>query len=197
MLNLYERLGGKDLQREAPEKKKPDGSQEEKSKHKKNSVTDGQGEPSPSPDMSGGQDSQIPNAPEQITPDTAEASQPPSQETAKGEGKKKISFLKKLIKRKKDQSKRVRFADPEASTLRTAPQTSMSRPTENRASGAHYNDTSFSDDEFDDNHNFSQQSSLLDLAYPQFSSNQQYYGPPLNNPYSFNSWQSPYPRLRR
>jgi hypothetical protein len=193
MLDLYERLGGKDLQREAPEKKElgnspgepPD--KEKKENDKESSKID---KTNPPQEVAGDQGFQT--APEQMTSKELEASQSTLQEMAKttvpGEDKKKIRaikhkpILKKLSKHKKDQSKRVRIAD------RIAPQTSMSRPTENRASSAYHSDARLFDD-------FSRRSNWRDWVYPQFSSNQQYYGTPLNNSYSINPWQPPYSRF--
>jgi hypothetical protein len=202
MLNLYERLGGKDLQREAPEKKKSGNSpgepqEDEKSKHKENSGTGGQGEINPSLEKLDDQGSQIPNASEEMTSKELEASQSTLQEMAKttvpGEDKKKIRaikhkpILKKLSKHKKDQSKRVRIAD------RIAPQTSMSRPTENRASSAYHSDARLFDE-------FSRRNSWWDLTDLWFSPNQQYSlynGTQQYDPYGINRWQSSRLRFTR
>ena len=199
MLNLYERLGGKDLQREAPEKKKSDDLQgepqeAEKSKHKKNSGTGGQGEISAPPDTLDDQGTQTPNASEEMTSRKPEASQTLTsalQKTAHTKNDQLIKpkpILKKLSKHKKDQSKRVRIAD------RIAPQTSMSRPTENRASSAYHSDARLFDDEF------SRRNSWWDLTDLWFSPNQQYSlynGTQQYDPYGINRWQSPRLRFTR
>jgi hypothetical protein len=155
MLNLYEQLGGKDLQREAPEKKKSDDSQgeppdkEKKENDKESSKID---KTNPPQEVAGDQGFQT--APEQMTSKELEASQSTLQEMAKttvpGEDKKKI----RAIKRKKNQRKHVRFANPEARTLRTASHTPTSPPMDNRASSAYHSDARLFDDDSDDEPGF-------------------------------------------